>query len=83
MNSLSTGEIGCELVVYLDYASDYKPISAFLTDLRGSFESNDIDIYLAPVTQVEMVESNSKKDLDRPEEGETKAGTSSVRRGKK
>ena len=83
VSSLGTGEIGCELVVYLDYASDYKPISAFLTDLRRSFESNDIDIYLAPVTQVEMVESNSKKDLDHPEKKQTKERTSSVRRGKK
>ena len=69
VSSLSTGEIGCELVVYMDYSSDFKPNSAFLTDLRRSFENNDIDIYLAPVTQIEMVEGDAKPEEAPPKKG--------------
>lgn len=59
VTSLTTGEIGCALVVYMDDATRYIPDSAFLSELRKSFEANDIDIYLAPVTQVEMVAGDS------------------------
>jgi len=88
VSSLSTGEIGCELVVYMDYSSDFKPNSAFLTDLRRSFENNDIDIYLAPVTQIEMVEGDAKPEeappkKQAPKEKAPKEKAPATRRGKK
>jgi small-conductance mechanosensitive channel len=83
VSSLSTGEIGCELVVYMDYSSDFRPNSAFLTDLRKSFENNDIDIYLAPVTQIEMVEGGAKQEEAPPVEQIPKKKAPATRRGKK
>ncbi len=61
VTELVAGQLGCVLLVFIDNRDNYIPNRAFKTDLLKAFTDAEIEIFMAPVTAIEIV--NDKLDL--------------------
>ncbi|MCP4754799.1 MAG: mechanosensitive ion channel [Proteobacteria bacterium] len=57
---LATGQLGCMLQVFVDNKNNFIPDAVFKTDLLTAFMKNEIGIFMAPVTEVEII--NERKE---------------------
>lgn len=61
VTELVAGQLGCILLVYIDNRENYIPDRIFKTDLLKAFTDNEIEIFMAPVSAIEVV--NDKIEL--------------------
>ncbi|MCP4752338.1 MAG: mechanosensitive ion channel [Proteobacteria bacterium] len=57
VSGISTGQIDCELWVFIDNVNNFIPDAVIKKNLLNDFLKNDLDIFLAPVTLLEIIKN--------------------------